>query len=82
MGLSRVRIEIDLHEVTVWIRAEVIGERLRDERACDRNPIVPHSFVQFAARGGGFDEESEVEPLGEAIAARPLEVDLETGGRA
>ncbi len=38
-----------------------------------------HAIVQFTARGGRFDEESEVEPGGELLVARALEIDLEVG---
>ena len=44
-----MRIEVDLHEVAIWVGAEVVGERFGDELPHNPNLISLHAIVQLPA---------------------------------
>jgi hypothetical protein len=82
MQLSRLRVEVDLDDVTVRVSEEVVGEGLRDERMHDGDEIVLHALAEVAARIDGFREEAEVEPRRQAVRAAPFEEELKTVRRS
>src|SRR5580658_2128917 len=81
-GLPRLRIEVDLDDVTVGIREKVVCEWLGHERMDDGDVIVLHALVEVAARIDRLDEEAEVEPRRQLVRAATFEEKLKATRRS